>query len=291
MKVKKPQDINNWIDYWESQKGIIKNKPEIEQAEFWNKRWSESPKGKSLESKQQRVDEVFGMLSEAGFKVEGARILDIGCGPGAVAIPFAQAGAIVTSVDISSTALERLRSEARGKGLSIETIECSWWTADIDKLGFRNKFDLVFASSTPAVKDSADFDRMMSCSRNFCYYSFHLQSGPPSNAYHQEILQKIPIKELPRNSSGKGSLFINGFMYLYLSGYRPLIRIKHNPRDVVMDWEEAADDTLKFLESTEPCSPDIKFKLHEYFKSAAVEGKFHAHHDWYSGLFVWNVNP
>jgi len=288
------KDVENWLDYWKSLKDFVNDRSDLEQAESWNKRWSRPTngilKGNSPEKKQKRVEEIFKMLGEAGFQVNGARILDIGSGTGAFAIPFAKAGAKVTSLDISSTALERLRADAEKEGLSIETIELSWWTADIDKLDFRNKFDLVFVTSTPAVKDPDCFNRMMSCSNNFCYYGFHIRNGRPSHGGYQEVLRKILKKEPPGLTAGKGSLFMNGFVYLYLMGYRPLIRINHNQRSMAMDWEEAADDTIKSLESTETCTEATKKEIREYYKTSAVDGKYHTKYDGYSGMMVWKVN-
>jgi 16S rRNA G527 N7-methylase RsmG len=39
------------------------------------------------------MGEIFEMLEEVDFKIKGSSILDIGSGPGAAAIPFAEAGA------------------------------------------------------------------------------------------------------------------------------------------------------------------------------------------------------
>ena len=63
-------------------------------------------------------------------------------------------------------------------------------------------------------------------------------------------------------------------MYLYLAGYRPLIKLRHNEWDMVMDWSEAADDTIGFLESSNPFTSTNKDEIREYYKSLAVDGKF-----------------
>lgn len=47
----------------------------------------------------------------------GIRVLDVGAGSGAVAIPAARAGAEVVAVDIAPTMVERLRARARAEGL------------------------------------------------------------------------------------------------------------------------------------------------------------------------------
>jgi SAM-dependent methyltransferase len=294
--VKQSEDIKIWIDYWKSLKGSGNEKSDLDQAEFWNKRWDRwkdrkaMAKGKIAGKRRKRVEEILNVLQDEGCLVNGARILDIGSGTGAFAIPLARAGAQVTSLDVSSAALERLRAGAEKEGLSIETIECSWWTADIDKLGLRNKYDLVMATSTPAVKDADCFDRMMGCSKNLCYYSFFIQNGRHNRKDYQDISQRVLKREASGQAGGKGSLFINGFMYLYLAGYRPLIKLRHNEWDMVMDWSEAADDTIGFLESSNPFTSTNKDEIREYYKSLAVDGKFKTRNDGYSGTMVWKVN-
>lgn len=292
--MKQDESVKIWVDYWNSLKTSINDKSDKDQAELWNKRWSRPmdgmAKGGFAGEKEKRVKEMLKMLHETGFQVNGSRILDIGSGTGAIAIPFARAGATVTALDVSSAGLERLRSDAEKEGLSVETIERSWWTADIDELGLRNKFDLVFAVSTPALRDPDCLDRMMSCSNDLCYYGFFIQNGRHVREDYREVFEKILKKEPPGQAAGKRSLFINGFMYLYLAGYRPLIKVRHNQRDMMVDWNEAADETIRFLELSEACTPANRDAIREYYRSSAVDGKYHTRHDGYSGAMLWKVN-
>ena len=50
----------------------------------------------------------------------GARLLDVACGSGNLAIPAARAGAIVTGVDIATNLLEQARARAESEGLTIQ---------------------------------------------------------------------------------------------------------------------------------------------------------------------------
>ena len=292
-KTQKDRNIKNWTDFWKSSKGFFDNKPDTEQAEFWDTQWGQKDRGisKNLKpgKKQKRMKEIFEILDETGFKIKGSSILDIGSGPGATAVPFAQVGAKVTALDISGTALEQLKTYADKKGLNIKTITSSWWTANIDKLGLRNKFDLVFVTSTPAVKDAECLDRMIACSKGYCFYSFFIQNHGFGPMTDDEAIGKILNKNGPKNTSKKGSLFTNTFMYLYLLGYRPVVKIIKNKRNVSLDWEEAADRTIRSLERFEKCTAAEKRKIHKYYKSSAVDGKYRAGHFVYSGMMAWKI--
>jgi SAM-dependent methyltransferase len=286
-------DIRNWIDSYKAWTGPDSGIHRIGSAGFWNKAWKERTDNRSTKPEPDRRKEetrakaVLGLLKEAGFCTDNARVLDIGCGPGTLSLPLARGGARVTALDISSEALGRVREKAKRASCEIETIECSWWNADIDELGLRNRFDLVIASMTPSIKDVETFDRLAACSRNLCYYSGSLPGG--SNHALQDIYQKILGPNFPRHREGR-PLFLYYFMYLYLNGYRPIVRIHHHREKTDVGWEEAADQAIRFVERAEPCSQETQRKIRGYYRQSAVEGKYPVRSDGYTGMMVWDVN-
>ncbi|HMX28454.1 MAG TPA: methyltransferase domain-containing protein, partial [Blastocatellia bacterium] len=50
----------------------------------------------------------------------GTRVLDVACGTGNLSFPAAQAGSIVTGVDIATNLLETARARAEAEGASIQ---------------------------------------------------------------------------------------------------------------------------------------------------------------------------
>jgi len=72
---------------------------------------------------------------------QGKQVLDVGCGAGTDLVHFARGGAIVTGVDISSSAIELARQNFAQQGLRADLRE-----ADGERLPFdRDTFDLVYA--------------------------------------------------------------------------------------------------------------------------------------------------
>ena len=285
----KSKNIKNWINCWKPPKEEKENwMADLGSVDLWNKRADGFATILSPKKKQQRTSEIFALLDRAGFKAKGAQVLDIGSGPGAIAIPLARAGAKVTALDISYKALEHLKANADREGLHIDAVECSWWDANVAKLGLRNKFDLVVTSMTPALKDAEAFVRMMSCSREFCYYSHFLQFDHPGNL--DENLQRILKQKAPGKRSGGISPFMNYFMYVYLQGYRPLVGIQHKKSKSEMPWEKAGARAVKSVEFSGRCSAVAKKKIYSYYRDSAVNGKCRIESDGYTGMMVWNVN-
>lgn len=236
------------------------------------------------EKNRKRAGEFFTLLEEAGFSPEGASVLDIGCGPGTLSLPLARAGADVTALDISTKMLGHLRETAQREGLRINAVECSWWSADIDKLGFRKKFDLVVASMTPGIRDIETFDRMMACTRQFCYYRRFIGKGSMDRV-RREVFLKI-LGEEPDNP---GPDIMYPFMYLYLLGYRPLIRFSSSSKTYERNWSEEAEEVIRDLRCTRTISDTVEEKIREYYKKESPDGRYRSKTESCQGTMVWSV--
>jgi SAM-dependent methyltransferase len=87
-------------------------------------------------------------------RAKGARtFLDIGAGPGTLAIPLAKAGLSVTALDASGAMIELLREEIKKKGLKrIRPVHSKWGDCSL------KTHDAVLCSNVPAlVKETPGF--------------------------------------------------------------------------------------------------------------------------------------
>lgn len=285
MELQKKDNINNLVECWKKATGNGLNiLDEGGMAEFWNKRSENYSRNIEKDQRKKRTDEILEFLEEAGFSPEGSRVLDIGCGPGTLSLPLARLGAEVTALDISSGMLNKLKDAVKKESLPVDVIECSWWTADIDELGFRNKFDLVIASMTPGIRDVENFDMMMACSKNLCYYSNFLRRG--EDRAYRDIRSSILGEKSENNMNG----IIYPFMYLYLSGYRPSVRINHSEWKEEINWKEAADQAIEFIGRGRDFDDETKEKIMDYYQNASQDGIYRSESDVYTGMMVWEVN-
>ena len=301
--MRQSENLKYWSECWKATTSAVQTEPdENKVAERWNKRWEKRPEkrmpeksGHPPEEEQMRRSsrETIDFLEEAGFSINGSTILDIGCGPGPLSIPLARMGAEVTSLDISSTTLERVREVAEKEGLSIKTMECSWWSADIDALGLRNQYDLVIASRTPSINDAGTLENMMACSRNLCYYSSFLNLG--ENRAHMEI-QKMIRGEGERPDDGmhhrhhRAYTMFFPFMYLYFSGYRPLVKINQAGRQGETTWEEAAGRSIQYFGRGRDLDAGTVEQIRNYYRNASKDGVYRSSPSGCHGMMVWNVN-
>ncbi|HWM09268.1 MAG TPA: class I SAM-dependent methyltransferase [Solirubrobacteraceae bacterium] len=73
----------------------------------------------------------------------GARVLDLGCGYGRIAVPLARAGCRVTGLDASEPMLELARERADAEGVELELVH-----TDMRELGAIEEFDAVVSVGT-----------------------------------------------------------------------------------------------------------------------------------------------
>jgi ubiquinone/menaquinone biosynthesis C-methylase UbiE len=103
-----------------------------------------------------------GTAQEVGFLVDllklptGARVLDVGCGPGRHAVALAQAGFAVTGLDVSARFLEIAAHRARAAGVSAAFFEC-----DAREMPFDDEFDAVISICEGAFGLMGDDDSLV----------------------------------------------------------------------------------------------------------------------------------
>lgn len=85
---------------------------------------------------QQEVAFLLDLLALA----PGARVLDVGCGPGRHAVPLAQAGLTVIGVDVSRTFLDIAADKARAAGVG-----AGFFEVDARQMPFDGEFDAVIS--------------------------------------------------------------------------------------------------------------------------------------------------
>jgi len=87
-------------------------------------------------------ESFFSLLKSLGVGLPGQRILDLGTGTGALSIPFARQGAMVTGIDVAPGQIAAARDRAEKEGLKIHFIEAS-----AERTGLPSaSFDAVTAS-------------------------------------------------------------------------------------------------------------------------------------------------
>lgn len=175
------------------------------------------------------------------------RSLDIGCGAGRYTLAMAARAGTSVGVDISTKMIQLAQRRARECEVKNACFLClDWAEADIDALGYRGAFDIVFAHMTPAIMDYATFVKMSACSRRYCIFEKHTRR---TDLVLHEALSSIGME----SSAGFNESLIYAFAALWQLGYSPGIEY----RDTVHRSQKSREDMLAWCVNRARLQRDI----------------------------------
>lgn len=204
-------------------------------AQFWDKRaqlWQrEREHGRKGE---ERIEGALAFLAQRGLLQRGSSIADIGCGPGRFAAAFGKQVQSVVGLDISPAMVAQGLEHIRREGLNNVTLRvCDFNALNIEKEGYRDAFDLVFCSLSPALGNKAALDKAMQMSKAYCCCITHLAG---QNSLRERIMREV-FDQSP-GPKWTGSRFYSLFNILFLMGYEPETSYSRIERQIMITADE-----------------------------------------------------
>lgn len=162
-------------------------------------------------------------------------VLDIGCGPGEHAKNIAHVAKEVVGTDISGKMLDYARNSLSEAGLSNAMfVKIDWDEVDLDKLQWNRKFDLVFASMTPAIGNINTLKKMIQASKQFCFSTYPVSMKA---AIGDKIAEHLRLEHLKKHDSCITVYCLVNM--LFLLGYYPEIHYEDQRWESNFTIEEA----------------------------------------------------
>lgn len=143
----------------------------------------------------------------------GSRVLDIGAGPGTLAIPLAQAVEHVTVLEPSGAMLQCLKDNIDATGVdNIAIVRKRWEDVDIEK-DIQGPYDVVISSYSLGMSDlTAALGKMNEATSKYVYVYWFADPSPWERNY-AEIWEKL--HGMPYEKMGKADIIFNA---LYAMG-------------------------------------------------------------------------
>lgn len=231
--------------------------------ELWDKRADKFDKrvNRVKDGEARDKDDYISKMLERIDIRPGWTVLDIGCGPGTLAIPLAKKAESVTALDISSEMLKHLKINADKSSLSnIHYLNSSWQDAFAN--GQVSSHDVVVASRSLMSGNMKDaISNIATITRQAAYLTFPIVHLP----FDWEVYRVIG-REKKKHPS-----YIYIYNMLFQMGIQANVEILHSKVKVQFPSIEEAMDDLQWR--TDPFSPDEKVKLREFLKKKFVEQK------------------
>ncbi|MDD3267696.1 MAG: class I SAM-dependent methyltransferase [Syntrophomonadaceae bacterium] len=271
-----------WADFCESNADYVGERSS--QGEYWNGRADGFARSTiHSASSSSRTNVVFNFLRSFNILQPGMRILDIGSGPGSFAIPMAALGYHVVAIDPSVKMLDILQANIPGNlPGSIATVEGLWEEIDIQEQGWQDGFDLVFASMCPGIHDKTALEKMLRCSKQWCYMSSF--SGSRKFPVHDEILGRL----FNRQYSNHFNDIIFPFNILYSLGLQPSITFWNTSNQHSQSTESFKREILYIANNIASISPAMEAVIDGIIAKHSFDGSVQQQISSVVGMIAWS---
>jgi SAM-dependent methyltransferase len=263
--LEKDMDFNSidWNAMWHEESKDSFWKDPKKQKERWDKRADRFDKRTNHAKSGEDVDKndyVSQMLAHIEINPDWT-VLDIGCGPGMLAIPLARKARGVTALDVSAEMLKRLKSHADDRGLdNIQYANSSW--QDAFTSGNIARHDVVVASRSLMSDDlKAVLTPIIALAGEAAYLTFPIVHLP----FDWEVYKVIG------RDKKKYPPYIYILNMLYQMGINANVEILHSKVSMQFSSVQDAIDDLQWR--TDPFTSDEYAKAKEYLETKFAEHK------------------
>ena len=271
----------NWEQLWiDARKDSVLSKYRKDVGiEIWDRgaeEYRDTIKKNGYEYGQQMIDAIKEII-EPDFEV-----LDIGAGPGTLAIPLAILVKKVTVLDPSKGMIKVLEESAVEEGIeNIETINKTW--QEVDDTEIKEKFDLVITSNVLWQFEDVgkQLMRIHDASRKYCCVVLHA-GVTLKDDLDSELWSKIMEKEYN---------FGIDYIYIYNILYSKGIYANVNVIDSDYTFEKSVNDAIGYYEGLFDLHTEITPRIKEIIKDCvvanAVNGIYRSESKMKSAVMWW----
>lgn len=213
-----------------------------------------------------RGEAVAEVLTSQGLVGAGASVLDVGCGPGALAIPLAERGARVTALDDSRGMIQSLKAEAARRGLgSVEARRMDW-------LDYRPKslHDLTAAAFFPQALEPGGLERLEGWSQGAC--ALVVGVGEEAFPFRRRMWTRIMDAPMP----DPGPHLTCALNYLLATGRGPNLRHLSLPARLNLPLEDAVHYFQSYFAIFGKRGPAVEAVIRAVLADSAPDGELKA---------------
>jgi cyclopropane fatty-acyl-phospholipid synthase-like methyltransferase len=243
------------------------NKDINEKVKVWD---SVSEDYKEKEIPKWQSNHFLKLLNSTVDLAKITSVLDVGCGAGTYTVALAQKVNKAVGVDLSPNMISFAKEKVKEYNLNNAEFICDdWEKLDINNENYEKNFDLVFAHMTPAIDSAATFEKLIKCSKKYCFF---VKPVRRKDSVMDEVEKIIGLKS---NNSIQDEKITYAFDMLWQLGYCPQFSYYNEIWKPEKTMEQAYAWYIGKVKTKKDISSLEEVKIKEYLQSIAIDGKIH----------------
>lgn len=286
--ISKTRDPGFWQQAWAE---VIdtsfnaKRRRDVPALDYWNRVSSRMARQTQEQHTGRRVRKVIGWLQQQGVEIRKKEILDIGAGTGTFTLPFLEQGAHVTALEPAPAVMEKLVQEVEKREFSqITYLDTPWENINPAAANLARKFDLVFASLVPGIRNTETLEQMIAASREWCFLCAF--AGQRSSTARDELWQILMGEAMPLPEHE----VIVPLNYLYASGYTPSLEVWNESWVEEHPCSEAIEALSDYFNNFLEITLAVEEKITAYVTQRLENGVFREPYKVRLGMILWSVD-
>lgn len=230
--------------------------------------WNKKAKRFYTRTKESENDSLIEFLKEY-VDFRGKSVLDVGFATGKHLKLMADEGAnVLAGVEISDEMVRYAKKYFTESGLNTRQIELynlPWEEVDLDKLNWRDRFDLVVSSRSPALDSYDSIKKLIAASKKGVCFVTHAD-------IKEDLLCKAYKEITGKEYDSKRESFWSLFNILYLDGYYANIKIDEKKGKMEYETDKLVTRYIDRIFPEKPSQADLT-KLKEFIKKHELDGR------------------
>ncbi|MCC3867099.1 class I SAM-dependent methyltransferase [Terrisporobacter mayombei] len=227
-------------------------------------------------------DKFIKLLKYENLINDDFKVLDVGCGGGKYTLALSRECRHIYGMDLSPKMIDYANENKRKFNINNAYFICEdWHELNMKKSNLYKKFDLVFASMTPAIQSASTLEKMNEASKKYCVLRSNIKR---KESVYDKLGKIFNILDNEQNLN-----FLYTLNMLFLQGYMPKINYEEKRWLYKEPLEKACRTYIKRIKIIRRINEDEEKKIIQILKDISHNGYIEEEINSTIATLIWSV--
>ncbi|MPM55253.1 Release factor glutamine methyltransferase [bioreactor metagenome] len=227
-------------------------------------------------------DKFIKLLKDENLIKDDFKVLDVGCGGGKYTLALSKECNHIYGMDLSPKMIDYSNENKRKLNINNASFICDdWHELNMKESNLYKKFDLVFASMTPAIQSASTLEKMNEASKKYCILRSNIKR---KDSIYDKLGEIFDIGGDEKNLN-----FLYALNMLFLQGYMPKINYEEKTWFYKEPLQKAFSTYIKKIKTSKKINEDEETKIKQFLNDISHNGYIEEEINSTIATLIWSV--